>query len=63
MSWKIVYEILDDPDLFGELQDYKAENGDLTAATARYFVMEHIIQDSDGIDWQYVAEHLNKEEH
>lgn len=67
MSWKIVYEILDDPDLYTDSKTYIEENGEFTAETMKKFCTDSIymfgdIDDSD-IDWSYVADHINKEEH
>lgn len=68
MSWKIVYRILDDADLFTDMQIYKADNGDLTAESAKKFCLESPFEialdlDDPDIDWQDIAEHLNEEEY
>lgn len=67
MSWKIVYEILDDPDLYTDSQTHIEEKGEFTAETMKQFCTDSIymfgdINDPD-INWNYVADHINKDEY
>lgn len=75
MSWKTVYRILDDADLFTDMQIYKEDNGDFTAESAEKYIrfledysniilrLDHRSNDYSVVDWQYVADKLNAEEH
>lgn len=68
MLWKITYEILDNADLYNDMLNWKEEKGEFTEKTVKEFCLftpfyTWINLNDPDIDWQYVADSLNKEEH